>query len=187
MVLCARSLKSSAKSKKPSVPHPVTTVTARVAKSLTLPQVVVKDRDTGRSRGFGFVRFANDADADAAMSALNNEEYVSPPRFCRVNGAATPLFRTLTSLGSTDVGFASTKPLTALAAAAVLPVEAAMAEAAVVDTVAEVAATAASKEVRIEHPTLLTVALVDIFVQDTAAAVDAVCSNCHTQVWDGLD
>jgi hypothetical protein len=41
---------------------------------LTPPQVVVKDRDTGRSRGFGFVRFANDADADAAMSALNNEE-----------------------------------------------------------------------------------------------------------------
>lgn len=37
--------------------------------------VVVKDRDTGRSRGFGFVRFANDADADAAMNALNNEEF----------------------------------------------------------------------------------------------------------------
>jgi hypothetical protein len=86
---------------------------------------------------------------------------------CRVNGAAVLLLetrQTLTSLGSTDVGFASTKPLTALAAAAVLPVEAAMAEAAVADTVAEVAATAASKEVRIEHPILLTVALVDIFV-----------------------
>jgi len=37
--------------------------------------VVVKDRDTGRSRGFGFVRFANDADADSAMQALNNEEF----------------------------------------------------------------------------------------------------------------
>jgi hypothetical protein len=45
---------------------------------LTPQQVVVKDRDTGRSRGFGFVRFANDADADSAMSALNNEEYVTP-------------------------------------------------------------------------------------------------------------
>lgn len=42
-----------------------------------LEQVVVKDRDTGRSRGFGFVRFANDADADSAMQALNNEEYVA--------------------------------------------------------------------------------------------------------------
>lgn len=37
--------------------------------------VVVKDRDTGRSRGFGFVRYANDAEADAAMQALNNEEF----------------------------------------------------------------------------------------------------------------
>jgi hypothetical protein len=88
MVLCARSLKSSAKSKKPSVPDPVTPVTARVAKALTLQQVVVKDRDTGRSRGFGFVRFANDADADAAMTALNNEEYVSPSRSCGSDGTA---------------------------------------------------------------------------------------------------
>lgn len=37
--------------------------------------VVVKDRDTGRSRGFGFVRYANDSEADAAMQALNNEEF----------------------------------------------------------------------------------------------------------------
>ncbi|MCJ1352824.1 MAG: hypothetical protein MMC33_002808 [Icmadophila ericetorum] len=37
--------------------------------------IVVKDRDTGRSRGFGFVRFAQDADADAAISAMNNVEF----------------------------------------------------------------------------------------------------------------
>jgi len=37
--------------------------------------VVVKDRDTGRSRGFGFVRFANDADADGAMEAMNNQDF----------------------------------------------------------------------------------------------------------------
>ncbi|OAL55706.1 hypothetical protein IQ07DRAFT_583151, partial [Pyrenochaeta sp. DS3sAY3a] len=38
--------------------------------------VVVKDRDTGRSRGFGFVRYANDSEADAAMQGMNNEECV---------------------------------------------------------------------------------------------------------------
>ncbi|KFZ11486.1 hypothetical protein V502_07528, partial [Pseudogymnoascus sp. VKM F-4520 (FW-2644)] len=37
--------------------------------------VVVKDRDTGRSRGFGFVRFTQDADADAAIAAMNNIEF----------------------------------------------------------------------------------------------------------------
>ncbi|KZF26155.1 RNA-binding domain-containing protein [Xylona heveae TC161] len=38
-------------------------------------KVVVKDRDTGRSRGFGFVRFANETDANSAISAMNNVEF----------------------------------------------------------------------------------------------------------------
>jgi len=37
--------------------------------------VVVKDRDTGRSRGFGFVRYGQEADAEAAISAMNNVEF----------------------------------------------------------------------------------------------------------------
>jgi hypothetical protein len=42
----------------------------------SLPQVVVKDRDTGRSRGFGFVRYSQETDAEAAIAAMNNIEYV---------------------------------------------------------------------------------------------------------------
>ncbi|KAH8648967.1 hypothetical protein BGZ60DRAFT_347969, partial [Tricladium varicosporioides] len=37
--------------------------------------VVVKDRDTGRSRGFGFVRYSQEADAEAAIAAMNNVEF----------------------------------------------------------------------------------------------------------------
>jgi RNA recognition motif-containing protein len=32
---------------------------------------VVIDRDSGRSKGFGFVEMANDAEADAAISSIN--------------------------------------------------------------------------------------------------------------------
>ncbi|KAK3330349.1 hypothetical protein B0H66DRAFT_597888 [Apodospora peruviana] len=37
--------------------------------------VVVKDRDTGRSRGFGFVRYTNTDDAEKAITAMNNIEF----------------------------------------------------------------------------------------------------------------
>jgi uncharacterized membrane protein YgcG len=40
---------------------------------------VVKDRDTGRSRGFGFVRYGQESDAEAAIAAMNNIEYVFVP------------------------------------------------------------------------------------------------------------
>ncbi|KAI1659895.1 hypothetical protein F4813DRAFT_387384 [Daldinia decipiens] len=37
--------------------------------------VVVKDRDTGRSRGFGFVRYVNEEDAQKAIAGMNNVEF----------------------------------------------------------------------------------------------------------------
>ncbi len=35
---------------------------------------IVKDRDTGRSKGFGFVEMANDEEANKAIAALNETE-----------------------------------------------------------------------------------------------------------------
>ena len=35
---------------------------------------LVNDRDTGRSRGFGFVEMTNDNEAAAAISALNGKD-----------------------------------------------------------------------------------------------------------------
>src|SRR3982751_3126736 len=36
---------------------------------------VINDRDTGRSKGFGFVEMANDQEADAAVAALNGQQH----------------------------------------------------------------------------------------------------------------
>lgn len=46
---------------------------------------VIYDRDTGRSRGFGFVTFEVAADADEAIDALNESEFDG--RTIRVNEA----------------------------------------------------------------------------------------------------
>ena len=35
---------------------------------------VIADRDTGRSKGFGFVEMSSDAEAQAAITALNGHE-----------------------------------------------------------------------------------------------------------------
>src|SRR6058998_1010851 len=35
---------------------------------------VISDRDTGRSKGFGFVQMGSDAEAQAAIAALNGQD-----------------------------------------------------------------------------------------------------------------
>jgi len=46
---------------------------------------VIQDRETGRSRGFGFVEMSNQDQANSAIEQLNNTEIVD--RFVRVNEA----------------------------------------------------------------------------------------------------
>ena len=41
--------------------------------------VVVSDRDTGRSRGFGFIEMASDAEAQAAIESLDGADYDGQP------------------------------------------------------------------------------------------------------------
>ncbi|KDQ21271.1 hypothetical protein BOTBODRAFT_81903, partial [Botryobasidium botryosum FD-172 SS1] len=36
--------------------------------------IVIMDRETGRSRGFGFVTFSNANEADAAIQGLDNQD-----------------------------------------------------------------------------------------------------------------
>ena len=36
---------------------------------------VIQDRDTGRSKGFGFVQMGSDEEAQAAITALNGQEH----------------------------------------------------------------------------------------------------------------
>ena len=40
---------------------------------------IISDRETGRSRGFGFVEMPNDDEAEAAINALNNYEFDGRP------------------------------------------------------------------------------------------------------------
>ena len=58
--------------------------------------VVIMDRDTGRSKGFGFVTMANDEEAKAAMAALDGKDMDG--RSIRVN-EARPMERRTNGFG----------------------------------------------------------------------------------------
>ncbi len=40
---------------------------------------LITDRDTGRTRGFGFIEMASDAEAQAAIDSLNGSHYDGRP------------------------------------------------------------------------------------------------------------
>jgi cold-inducible RNA-binding protein len=46
---------------------------------------IITDRDTGRSKGFGFVEMSNDTEARAAMEGLDGKEFMG--RTIKVNEA----------------------------------------------------------------------------------------------------
>ena len=57
---------------------------------------IIADRDTGRSKGFGFVQMGSDAEAEAAIAALNGQDHsgraltvnVAKPREARSGGSS---------------------------------------------------------------------------------------------------
>ncbi len=59
--------------------------------------IVVKDRDTDRSRGFGFVEFAKEEDAQTAKEAMNGKDLGG--RALKVDEARAPKERSRDSGG----------------------------------------------------------------------------------------
>ncbi len=62
------------------------TILSKFAECGTVESVkLITDRDTGRSKGFGFIEMGTDAEARAAIDALNNTDFDGRP--LRVNEA----------------------------------------------------------------------------------------------------
>ena len=64
--------------------------------------VVVKDRDTDRSRGFGFVEYTQEADAQKAKEAMNGKDLDG--RALKVDEARAPKERSRDSGGGGGYG-----------------------------------------------------------------------------------
>ncbi len=58
-----------------------------VAFGTVLSVKLITDRDTGRTRGFGFIEMASEAEAHAAIESLNGTDYDGRPM--KVNEART--------------------------------------------------------------------------------------------------
>ena len=71
---------------------------------------IMTDRDTGRSRGFGFVEMPSDADAQKAMASLNGREIAG--RALTVNEARPKADRTFggSGFGQRNGGFRRSEP-----------------------------------------------------------------------------
>ncbi len=55
-------------------------ITAKFAACGTVESAkLINDRDTGRSKGFGFVEMSSDAEAQAAIDKLNGQDYGGRP------------------------------------------------------------------------------------------------------------
>ncbi len=48
---------------------------------------IINDRDTGRSKGFGFVEMSSEEQAEAAVAALNGHHHNGPRSYCERSAA----------------------------------------------------------------------------------------------------
>ena len=80
---------------------------------------VIMDRETGRSRGFGFVQMANDADMDAAIDGLNGHDCGGRPLVVNEARERTPA-AVVAAVAMAAVVAAVTAAVVAAAAAVVM-------------------------------------------------------------------